>query len=744
MVSALKRRWAGVLPVVALFVLILSSLYFMSNAAQNPNSFGHWYLGLLIFNASLMLVLLILILVRLGRLIRGLLNRQEGARLTWRLVLAFSFVAIVPVVIVYAFSSRFISSGIDNWLDVSVEESMEDALQLGRASLEFRKTRHLQDTQVLVPELQGMDEMVISLELDDFRQQLEASQLTVLGANNRIIGSSTSSADLSIPRFPSREVMLKLNEGQDYVGIEPDADGDLQIRVVTRFAPQTPGFEPKILLAVFPVPDSVSLLANRIEQSYDDYKGLVYLREPLKQSFSITLLLVLLLTTLFALWAAFYISRKILHPVVELAGATREVAKGNYEQRLPVIGHDELGFLVASFNQMTSGIKQAREIAEQNHRLAESQRNYLETVLGHLSSGVMALDEQQRLRTANEVADRVFETNKPLSSYAGQRLVDVAEKEPLLQRFLEQVSEPLAGDASDWEAECTLFGEEGRKLLLSRGVVLSSEHLQEVGWVIVFDDVTALITAQRDAAWGEVARRLAHEIKNPLTPIQLSAERIEYRLSADLPPDKRDLLERATRTIVQQVESMRDMVNEFRDYASAPQIQPEDLDLNRLIEGVVELYQGNRRGLAVVADLDEKMPVVSADAGQIRQVLHNLIKNAIEAIGEEDGRVLVTTHYADVSQNHHLEVAVSDTGGGIKPELLGNLFEPYVTDKHKGTGLGLAIVKKIVEQHGGLVKAENVPEQGARVVIRLPERHHPANEPDAELLTSKLERREPV
>lgn len=716
------------MPIASLFVLILFSLYFMSTAAQHPDRFGQWYLGLLVFNAGLLLILVLLILVQLSRLVRSLLTRVEGARLTWRLVLAFAFVAIVPVLVVYGFSTRFISSGIDNWLDVKVEQSMEDALQLGRVALEFRKNTHLHEVGEVVADIQQMTDVMANLSLDEYRQQLEADQLTLLGSNNRIIASSMSSTEQLVPRFPSRDLLISLSDKQSYVGLEPDAGGDLQIRVVMRLMESFPGQEQRILLAVFSVPESVSGLANRIESAYDEYKGHVYLREPLKQSFSVTLMLVLLLTTLFALFAAFSMARRMLSPIVELAGATREVADGNYEHRLPVLQHDELGFLVQSFNQMTSGIKQARVIAEQNHRLAENQRNYLETVLAHLSSGVITLDEQLRLRTANGVADRIFETRKSLKAYAGQHISDIARKEGLLVRFYDQVCSHLVGDASQWQVECTLFGEEGRKILLSRGVVLSSEEKEEAGWVIVFDDVTELITAQRDAAWGEVARRLAHEIKNPLTPIQLSAERIEYRLSPGLPPEKQQLLEKSTRTIVQQVASMRDMVNEFRDYASAPKIQREDVDLNGLLDEVVELYQGRQDRIRVFLDADQDLPVISADAGQIRQVMHNLIKNALEAIDAQNGEVRVATNYVDTPQGHHLEITVSDTGGGIKPELLENLFEPYVTGKLKGTGLGLAIVKKIVEQHGGLVKAENISDRGARLVIRLPELHTPVVE----------------
>lgn len=719
----MRRGALSFVPIVGLFLLLLVSLYFMSNATQDPERFGQWYIGLLLFNVGLLVVLFILIFLRLAGLIRDLLTRAEGSRLTWRLVLMFSIIALVPVLLVYSFSTRFISSGIDSWFDVRIERSLEDALQLARLSLEQRKANYLRGTVEAAQQMARLGDVRASVELDAYRHRLEADELTLLGKNNRIITTSNDDTGQVVPRLPTADMALVLESGRSYVGIEPAAGGGLSVWAAAYVPLVDPGDEQRLLLAKYSLADQVSHLASQVESAYDDYRGLVFLRGPLKQSFSVTLLLVLLLTSLFALWAAFYMAQRMLSPIVELAGATQAVAEGNYEQKLPVLQHDELGFLVQSFNAMTSGIKHAREDADYNQRVAERQKSYLETVLAHLSSGVLTLDENLVLRTANEVASRIFETHEPLASYVGKHVADIARVEPLFESFYDHIFKRLIDGSTEWREEVPLFGDLGRKLLLTRGVGLPAENGEERGWVVVFDDVTELIRAQRDAAWGEAARRLAHEIKNPLTPIQLSAERIEYKLSPLLPPAETEMVARATRTIVQQVESMRDMVNEFRDYASPPKIHLDIEDLNQLINGLSDLYQAQPNGIEVKFFLQEGLPKICADAGKIRQVLHNMIKNAVEAIGDNAGIVEVRTRAIEIGQGRYVELSISDTGPGIAADLLGNLFDPYVTGKPKGTGLGLAIVRKIIEEHDGTITVSNLPEAGARFVIRLPEVH---------------------
>ncbi len=725
----MKRTWLSLLPLAGLFVLILLSLSLMGYAAQNSERFGQYYIALLFFNLFLLVLLAGLVVVRILAVVRDLFRRRQGARLTWRLLLMFIFAALGPVLVVYVFSVKFLTSGIDSWFDVDVEHSLEQALELSRLSLDHRMQAHLEEVQRVARQLVEVPDVLVGLSLNDFRLDLGARELTLLGFKNRIIATSTEQHALVVPRFPSDDIMVQLAQGKDYVGLEPAPDGGLQIRVVARLPQGQPLAEPRILVAVFPLSARMSRLAESVQQAYTKYKGLAFLRRPLKQNFQITLSLVLLVSTLFAVWAAFFLARRLLSPILELAEATRRVAEGDYQQHIEVTQHDELGFLAQSFNEMTEAIRQAREAAEISQQLVENQRSYLQTVLRHLSSGVLTLDSALRIRTANDAADQILEMDRPLQSMVGQHLADVARARPVLQAFYDQIVPELLRDAPEWQKEVRLFGEAGRKILICRGARLPDQQGNEAGQVIVMDDVTDLITAQRDAAWGEVARRLAHEIKNPLTPIQLSAERLAHKLGRSLPPDQAEILQRATGTIVRQVEAMRDMVNAFRDYASTPPAQITLFDFNQLVREVVDMYSGYADHIEFVTRLAPDLPSLQGDAGRLRQVLHNLIKNALEAIGERPGRIELATRHVESSKGHYVELTVRDNGPGIAEDLLPQLFEPYVTNKHKGTGLGLAIVKKIVEEHGGMVTARNAPEGGAEFIIRLPERYRPKTTP---------------
>jgi nitrogen fixation/metabolism regulation signal transduction histidine kinase len=419
-----------------------------------------------------------------------------------------------------------------------------------------------------------------------------------------------------------------------------------------------------------------------------------------------------------ALLVAFGTAQRLVRPVADIARGTRAVADGDYEQRLPLPAQDdELAFLVASFNAMTRRIAQARDQASRSQRAAEEQRTYLETVLGRLSSGVVALDEQLRLMTLNPAARHILRLPDYLE--AGLPLAELERGFPRLVAWGEAVRRHVIA-GSEWREEVTLLGADGRQVLMCRGSPLPgvAQEGERAGHVVVFDDITTLIRAQRDAAWGEVARRLAHEIKNPLTPIQLSAERLRHKLLAKLPEAEARVVDRATHTIGQQVEAMKAMVNDFANYARSPQIQDEPFAVDALITEVLELYHGAKVGL--VTELGAPEAKIRGDSKRLRQVIHNLLKNAIEALdGRDDGCIRVSTHYAFSDETPAIEIAIEDNGGGIDVGLIDRLFEPYVTSKVKGTGLGLAIVKKIIEEHGGIITAENA-DHGARFTARLP------------------------
>jgi nitrogen fixation/metabolism regulation signal transduction histidine kinase len=350
----------------------------------------------------------------------------------------------------------------------------------------------------------------------------------------------------------------------------------------------------------------------------------------------------------------------------------------------------------------------------------------------------MAFDAERHLRTANQAAHQVLKVD--LEPYLSRPLQDLAEASSQMRQFVDAVSVPLSQVEREWREEITLYGSEGRQVLLCRITPFAQPGIEQKGHVLVFDDITALIKAQRDAAWGEVARRLAHEIKNPLTPIQLSAERLRRKYLKTMPEADAQVLDRATHTIVQQVEAMKEMVNAFSEYARPPKMQIRPLELDGLVAEVLDLYRSADSSGALRVDLGAAGLRVEGDPLRLRQVVHNLVKNAEEAVaGQAEGWVLVTTRPCREYDCQFVELVVQDNGPGFDDTVLPQLFEPYVTTKAKGTGLGLAIVKKIVEEHGGIVSAENC-DPGGCVILRLPAIECMASQGHGRDRTEKIEK----
>ncbi|MFT5219756.1 MAG: nitrogen fixation/metabolism regulation signal transduction histidine kinase, partial [Gammaproteobacteria bacterium] len=439
-------------------------------------------------------------------------------------------------------------------------------------------------------------------------------------------------------------------------------------------------------------------------------------RNPLKTSFTLALSIVWLLSVLSAIWLAFVAARKLVSPINDLVEGTRAVAAGNYEGQLELSGSDELGFLLRSFNTMTRKISRSRAVAEQSKLMEAMQKNYLESVMEHITSGVLTIDETGFIKSGNPAACQIFH----IESYYFTELyiADVVREYPMMERFFSAVQAHLNVD-DDWQEEIAIFAQHGKKILRVRGTTLLSQTEQRREQVIVVDDLTELIQAQKDSAWSEMARRLAHEIKNPLTPIQLSAERLQRKLSGEVSAEKQSMLDRYTLTIVQQVEAMKSMVNAFSDYARSPAHQPQWLDLNVMVEAVTELYHENNSQVDIELHLESELPLIKADDVRLRQLIHNLVKNSLETI-EGEGWIKLHTGIVKDNQGLSVELVVEDSGDGIADEVADNLFEPYVTTKKSGSGLGLAIVQKIVDENNGTVSVSRGEQGGARFSIRLP------------------------
>jgi nitrogen fixation/metabolism regulation signal transduction histidine kinase len=706
-------------------IIMLASLITLGKSTSNSASFESMHVWLVFLNAGAAVALLAVIGFNLTRLLLQRSRNVAGSRLTLRLVGTFSLLAVVPVVLVYYFSYQFISRGIDSWFDVRVESALSGAMDLSRAALDMRVRDLLVRTERMSRSMNLGDSRQASYQLDQLRRQNGASELTLIGGfNNRIIASSSAVPGTLLPDMPGPEVMLQVRAGNEYVGLDPVAQGGLHIRAVVPVT--TSGnawWNRESLQALYPVGGEQSGLANQVQQAYAHYRELTVLRGPLKLMFNLTLLLVLLLSVLMSIWGAFVAARTLVAPIQALVEGTRAVARGDFTTRLPLTSRDEVGFLVSSFNEMTQRLAEAREAARKSREQVENERSYLGAVLTRLSSGVVSFNAALVLKTANPTASAILETD--LHQYMGRSLVGLAKEDSLLGQFVAACRRHLDAEDKEWREEMVLQSAGGRRIFMVSCAMLPSTGEVPPGRVLVFDDLTLLIDAQRDAAWGEVARRLAHEIKNPLTPIQLAAERMRRRYLGVLKGEDADVMDRATNTIVQQVEAMKSMVNAFSEYARAPLLEMSAFDLNTLVREVVELYRVREADMQVTMELDPALPPIHADAGRVRQILHNLLKNAHEALeGRQDGQVRISSHYFRRSGEALAEVTVEDNGPGFDPVILGKAFEPYVTSKTKGTGLGLAIVKKLTEEHGGNIRLQNRAEGGAQIMIRLPLDEH--------------------
>ncbi len=712
---AIKRASYAILAATGV-VLVLVALFLLSRTAQNSEDFDRLHDVILLINVLGVVVLFVFLVGNLARLLREYRTHVPGAKLKARMVGMFVGLAVLPLLVVFYFSMQFINRGIDTWFNVEVEEGLENALALSRAALELQMRQHLYATEQISQRLGDVSERQLIFELSMLRRESGASEITIYGANNRIIATSSDSSAGGLPRPLAEEVLLQMQQDRPYVSLDPD---DFEIRTAVLFKTAGRTDPIGVLQAHFPVTERLARMANSVERSYAEYQALVFLRAPLKSTFSMTLTVVLMLSLLAAIYGAFILSRRLVAPIQDLVAGTRAVAEGDFDTRLPTPSKDEIGFLISSFNDMTQRLATARREASLSQALVEAERANLEVILARLSTGVLALENDLTIRTANQASGAILGVD--LEHRAGEALADVARSSPLLEQFVDVAHVHLGAGETEWREQIVLRGEVGRRVLTCACTTLPGDESHAPGYVIVFDDITALLQAQRDAAWGEVARRLAHEIKNPLTPIQLSAERMRRKYLDSMSDDEAQILDRSTHTIVQQVEAMKEMVNAFSDYARAPDIELGTFDMDKLVHEVVDLYRAQESGIDIVLASDATMPRIEADIGRVRQILHNLIRNATEALeNTRGGRIDVNVSLAEIEGANVVQIRVEDNGPGFKEGSVSQVFDPYVTTKTKGTGLGLAIVKKLVEEHAGSIRAYNNAEGGAVISIRLP------------------------
>jgi len=697
------------------FLLIASVL--LSRAAGNDELFGDFYSALILLNVIGISLLALMSAFQIWRLIGQFRAKVLGSRLTLRFVGTFAVLALIPLAVVYYFAVQFLSRGIDSWFDVQIEQALDDALLLGRSSLESIKLDVVDQLRDDADKIQNADSNFEVFQLlDELRQANDFEEMSLHSMSGKILASSSRDSISLIPDVPDERVIRQLRQGRVYSEIEPISGGGLQLRVAIRIAGRQVGDIDRVLQVLDPLPLRYSRLGESVESASAEYEKLQYLRRPLTFSFVLTLSLVTLMTLLIALLIAIYLARRLVAPLRDLAEGTQAVAQGDYGKQLPVTSGDELGVLVSSFNRMTQEISSAQSAVRNSQFEAEKQSAYLETVLAHLSSGVMSFDGARQLRTHNAAAERILHTL--LGTFVESSIAEMIKALPAVEPLLNMIDQGISDDVSEWQKEISINSPLGQQTLVCSGTKLSGAET-ESGCVVVFDDATALIKAQRDAAWGEVARRLAHEIKNPLTPIQLSAERIRRRYLDKVEKDDREILDRATRTIAQQVESMKSMVNAFSDYAQPVISRPKRLDINTLVRDITELHIAHLTRIRFLFDLADDVPLVMTDPAGIRQVLNNLIINASDALGDKGGELKLSTRI-DHAKDNLLVLELHDNGPGFPAKLLDRIFEPYVTTKTSGSGLGLPISRRIIEENGGTMRATNLPKGGAVVIIHLP------------------------
>lgn len=694
-------------------------LYLLSNASANTAASGEYYTLLVTLNIALAVLLVVLIGVQLFSLYRNIRDRVMGSRFTLRLLGSFALMAIIPGLIVYMVSVNFLTRSIESWFNVKVESALEGGLNLGRTALDIMLADVKEKGESMATSLAFQPANTHFTMLNDLREKSGIQDATLLTPQGRILSVSSSDSSSFLPELPS-VTQLRQARQRIYGSIEPIGRKGLFLRVLVPVNVQDIAGETRILQLLQPVPKTLAATAEAVQDVYQDYQQLSYSRTALREVFALTLTLVMMLAMFTAVAIAFVLSRRLSAPLTVLTEGTRAIASGDYSIILPAHGKDELGVLVQSFNSMTQQLGDARKAADRNRARVEAARGYLETILAHLSSGVLALNERGELRTFNEATVNILGVS--LESYVGFTPDMIIAKQAQLANFFEAVALNSQQDAGakngqkdEVQTQVEIATAQGKQIISLRGT-----RLPDGGYVAVFDDATAMVQAQRDAAWGEVARRLAHEIKNPLTPIQLSAERMAHKLHDKLADADAKMLIRSTETIVNQVDALKKMVNEFSEYARSPAPHLDKLDLNQLINEVMSLYDLPK--ISIEKNLTPQPSIIKGDSTMLRQVLHNLLQNAQDALaGKKSPVISVITE----NINGMLVLTVKDNGGGFAADMMPHIFEPYMTSKPHGTGLGLAIVKKIIEEHKGNIKIENATDSsgeatGAVVTISMP------------------------
>ena len=702
----MRRRYSYLILLVALAAALVYSLTLATNSGSPLSEYFWW----LIAAGGLIVTILLAMLLRYGwLLLRHNRHNMLGSRLTRRLALMFTLIAVLPGLFLFGVSAQFISYSINSWFGNDTAQALESSLTLSKSALDNTLDNTIEQAAALQVEIISRTSMG-GTAAEALRLSGETARFSQVGLYNPADGTTELiSNPASLPPPPAEKEVAEELQRHGSSRSVTNINGKLYAQGWLALpAAQEKG---KALFFRRPIPDNVARDAELIENARSKYAELTYAKQGLQTFFLITLLAAALLSIMLALVIALYFARRFIEPILSLAEGAKAVAQGDFSQPRPVYRNDELGQLTRLFNHMTEQLAIAREAEALNRIRQEAARHYLETVLESLTAGVITLDETGRLKTLNRSAENIL--GLPLSELSGSNWHDWPQSVPQYLLLTELFQTILATEHTGKPVQTTYTGGDEARILLAKATPLPADN--GGGTVLVFDDITLLVRAQKEAAWGEVAKRLAHEIRNPLTPIQLSAERLAWKLQDKLGEQDAQILARSTDTIIKQVAAMKEMVEAFRNYARAPSLKLEKQDLNKIIEEVLLLYEA---GACTFDAVFSNIPAVMyADTTAMRQVLHNIFKNAAEA-AEEATQPEVHIHTDNTDGK--ITLTVANNGKSFGKDMLANAFEPYVTDKPTGTGLGLPVVKKIVEEHGGRIALSNPAEGGACVKITLP------------------------
>ncbi|MDB5941204.1 MAG: putative histidine kinase, classic [Ramlibacter sp.] len=727
-------RWAVAAGATAMVAIGIVLLFLLTQATNNRELYERNYGRLFAINVVVAALLLLVIGWIAARLASRLRRGKFGSRLLVKLAAIFALVGFVPGVLIYVVSYQFVSRSIESWFDVKVEGALDAGLSLGRSTLDALANDLASKTRAAASQLGDTPDASAGLTLERIRDQLSANDAILWSGSGQLIASAGQSQFQLNPERPTQQQLrntraqrsVAIIEGLDEPALAPTSNARIKAMAVVT----SPGVgllaEPRFLQVTKMLPSTLVANAIAVQEANREYQERALGREGLRRMYIGTLTLSLFLAIFGAVLLAILLGNHLAKPLLLLAAGVREVAAGDLSPKPVLLGKDELGGLTRSFAEMTQQLADARDAVDRSMAQVSAARANLQTILDNLTAGVIVLDAQGRIMTSNPGATRILRV--PLAACEGQPLSAIPGIETfgagVQSQFDDFLSERKQHGLDHWQQSFELDAAQAGSprhaiTIVARGAEMPANSAGDAARLLVFDDISEIVSAQRAQAWGEVARRLAHEIKNPLTPIQLSAERLEMKLTGKVAEPERVMLAKSVKTIVDQVDAMKRLVNEFRDYARLPAAELKPVDLNGLVSDVLQLYtrEGSERidaasQVPIRAELDPDCPKVLGDTQQLRQVIHNLLQNAQDATESSAIReVTIRTQWNKPAKR--VRLIVQDTGAGFPEHILKRAFEPYVTTKAKGTGLGLAVVKKIADEHGARIDLKNRLTEGA-------------------------------